>query len=80
MLTNDEIIRKFVNGAISGHSNSMMISGDSLIGYKWAVYGKRVGNKIIVYTGWRGYSTTTSKHINNLKQYADVISKERPSL
>ena len=84
-MNNREIVKKFAAGAKKGHSNSMAIvqlpnSTTALIGYGWAIYAKRRGKQIIVYDGWRGYSTTTSHHMGLIRPYATKISKASPRL
>ena len=69
MVTNSEVGRAFFPGRTrrSKHINAIRI-GDKifLVGYDWAIYGEndlRIG-KITYYSGWYGYSRTTSKHLS----------------
>lgn len=68
MLSNEECVREFVNGATSGKCNRMAIiegpreyAGNTpvpegctaLVGYDWAVYAIRTSNgRVNIHTGW----------------------------
>lgn len=86
MQSNEELVRNFSNGAQRGQSNRMSIlrgnNGETfLIDYGWAVIGERLKNgKVIAYTGWKGYSSTTSRHVNIVKRYADKEENTRPEI
>lgn len=39
-----------------------------IVGYNWAMYaGRKPDGEIVVFTGWYGYSQTTSKQIGSIK-------------
>ena len=68
--TNYTIGTAFFEGATRGKSLNMSIVDTPketlLVGYGWAVYGakdKETG-KVTYYSGWRGYSSTTSKQLS----------------
>lgn len=54
-----------------------------LVDFGWAVLAKRskVSGRVIYYSGWDGYSPTTSKHITqaNLRQ-VKLVRNERKRL
>jgi len=81
MLTNDQVIERFVNGGESGKSNRMAIAEFEdwtlLWGYGHALYGVRRGDgSLFVYDGWDGYSRTTSSHMTKLKAKATSVYGE----
>jgi len=55
-----------------------------LVGYGWAVYGEKdlSTGKTTFYSGWRGYSSTTSKHLgqSGISSRANVTSAKAPRL
>jgi hypothetical protein len=70
--TNDDVIRRFVQGKESGKANRMAIEERDgwtfLWGYGHAMYGARSPDgTLYVYYGWYGRSNTTSTHMNKLK-------------
>ena len=39
-----------------------------IVGYNWAMYaGRKSDGEIVVFTGWYGYSQTTSKQMSEIK-------------
>lgn len=71
-LSNDSLIRRFVEGGDSGKCNRMAISREGdwtlLWGFGHALYAARKDEgPLFVYEGWYGRSQTTSTHLNNLK-------------
>lgn len=74
-LTNEDLVRRFVQGGDSGKSNRMAIAAFEdwtlLWGYGWALYGaRRDDGTLFVYDGWDGYSSTTSSHMTLLTSAA----------
>lgn len=71
--SNDNLIRRFVDGETSGKCNRMAIAeydGWTLLwGYGHALYAARRKDDglMFVYDGWYGRSQTTSTHLNKLK-------------
>lgn len=41
-----------------------------LEGYGHAMYGLKIGNTVVIFNGWRGYSNTTSKHLTIFERRA----------
>jgi len=73
MVANNKLIEKFFSGYKSGRSTNMKIEGNRLVAYNWAIYAKRLSkNSYILYTGWKGFSHTTSKHINAMMRIAKM--------
>jgi len=74
-----------LTGGTRGNIKSLKI-GDHvyLIGYGWAIYGKHdlKTGKITYYSGWRGYSRTTSKHLSQtgIMHKHDIKSSDKPTL
>lgn len=83
-LTNKEFVEQFANGELPMQTNRMRaqpLEGiPAIIGYDWAVYSVYVKDSVVVFTGWRGYSPTTTKHINLLAEHSDWEIDERPNL
>lgn len=82
-----ELGKQFREGATKGRSsNTQIVDGRRktyLVDYGWAILAERdkVSGKITYYSGWRGYSTSTSKHIGQLGLYnADRVMKSRKRL
>ena len=86
MFSQNELGKRFANGATSGKaSNVEIVETDNetlLVGYGWAVYASR--NKqtaeITHYEGWYGYSSSTSCQLSRLgcRANADkIIDKKR---
>jgi len=79
----NDVIRAFWNKNKKpvGAGNVMYTpsNGGMIVGYGWAVYARRK----TVYTGWRGYSSTTSKHITLITRAAPgkySTSSKRPQV
>lgn len=73
------------SGGTGGNIKTIKRGKDLLmIGYGWAIYGKKnlKTGKVTYYEGWYGYSPTTSKHLSQvgLTWKHDVKSKESPQL
>lgn len=82
-LSNEQLVERFVRGFRKGESNRMEIRQDGnetiIVGYGHAIYARRKPNgNIILYDGWYGYSPTTSRHLNLIRPYADVVNKKKP--
>lgn len=91
MISTPELGRKFKEGATRGiSSRTSIVEGKDktyLVDYGWAILGERdkKTGKMTYYSGWYGYSPTTSKHISQTgirmaektiegrKQLSDVI-------
>lgn len=81
----DKTVSKFITGASGSASNLMSIEIDGgrtlLVGYGWAVYAIRDSDgDVIRYNGWKGYSNTTSRHLNLLDGFVDFESDEAPEV
>jgi len=67
-------------------SNMNIVDGKHftyLVDYGWAVLAKRskVSGKIVYYSGWDGYSPTTSKHISQAGlRHGTIVKKEAKRL
>jgi hypothetical protein len=68
-----EVGRRFRNGKTSGKASNVEIKEyddfTALVGYGWAVYAirnKQTGD-VIYFSGWDGYSSSTSCQLNKLK-------------
>lgn len=78
-----ELGNEFRRGATSGKaSNVQIIEKDGktqLVGYGHAVYAERENGHITVYTGWYGYSKSTSCQFTKmgLKEMADETVDEQ---
>lgn len=82
MTSHKQVIRNLMDGKTElkkhskGHNIELKDYNDEItliIGYGHAVYGLKYRNCITVFTGWRGYSTTTSKHLTQIK---DVVKQD----
>lgn len=87
MMRTTELGRLFRQGANRGTaSRTNIVEGRNatyLVDYGWAILAKRSKKtgKITYYSGWDGYSPSTSKHISQLDlRLAPTISKERKRL
>jgi len=87
MTTANDLGRMFKEGATSGRTNNIrIINGKGktyVVDYGWAILGSRdkKTGKITYYSGWDGYSPTTSKHISQLGlRGADRVMKARKHL
>jgi hypothetical protein len=94
MATNNELINNFTSGQYRDlktdkECNNMKIidrDGFSIIeGYTHAMYSMKIKEKVIVFDGWYGYSSTTSTHLNKIKRTARkemgvdlFVSKAKP--
>lgn len=81
---NSDLVSRFYNGKRSGQANSMEIEqcddGSTVLwGYGWAVYAFRTprGN-VYKFTGWEGYSPTTTQHMNLIKGAKVTEIRESP--
>jgi len=85
MLSNGDLIQRFVVGGTSGKCNRMAVAefeGWTLLwGFGHALYAARRQDDgmLVVYEGWHGRSQTTSTHINALTgkaedRYGDPIN------
>lgn len=84
-LSNQELVERFARGFGQGASNRMEIKKDGnetvIVGYGHAIYARRKPNgSIILYDGWYGYSPTTSRQLNLIRPYADVVNKKKPEM
>jgi hypothetical protein len=68
-----EVGRRFRNGKTSGKASNVEIKNyddfTALVGYGWAVYAvrnKQTGD-VIYFSGWDGYSQSTTCQLNKLK-------------
>ena len=73
------------SGGTGGNIKTIKSGNDLLlVGYDWAIYGKKnlKTGKVTYYEGWYGYSPTTSKHLSQvgLTWKHDIKSKESPQL
>lgn len=80
MATNNDIYRNYCENSYRDlksdkEANSMRIvdKEDFTIveGYEHAMYSLKVGNNIVIFKGWYGYSSTTSTHLNQLQREAE---------
>jgi len=60
-------------------------TGGVVVDYGWAILAKRTPKTITIYTGWRGYSVTTSKHLSQIypgsvRGVRVIESKKRPAI
>jgi hypothetical protein len=81
----DRTIGNFVHGKADAASNLMSLtihgSRTLLVGYGWAVYAiKDSDGDVIRYNGWKGYSNTTSRHLNLLDGFVDFESDKKPQV
>jgi hypothetical protein len=76
MKSNSTLINDFINGKTTGKANSMAIEEldrfTVLVGYGHAYYGARdkATGTVHVFYSWKGYSMTTSHHMERLKRTA----------
>lgn len=56
-------------------AGNLSTDGDNLISYRLVIgITSKMGKKVVIdYTKSNHYSTTTSRHVNGAKQYADLI-------
>jgi hypothetical protein len=87
MISTSELGMLFRQGANRGvASRTTIVEGKNftyLVDYGWAVLAKRSKRtgEILYYSGWYGYSPTTSKHISQLGlRSADFVSKKAKKL
>jgi len=88
MVDAGDLGRMFKQGATKGRTNNIkIINGKNktyVVDYDWAILGSRdkKTGKITYYSGWDGYSPTTSKHISQLglRYSADRIMKAKKHL
>jgi len=86
MVSNIKLFEAFILGVRHGNSNHIKIRKNKLIGYDSLIYAKREGKKFIIYSGWKGFTKTTTSHINflikifNKAKVKYKLSNERYSL
>lgn len=79
MITNQQLVDRFVNGKVSGRcarAEIRVVTGTPytvILQYKEAVLAARDINsgKILLFNGWYGRSRTTSRMLNYIRPYAD---------
>lgn len=77
----------FKQGANRGVASNMnIVEGKHftyLVDFGWAVLAKRskISGRIVYYSGWDGYSPTTSKHISQAGlRHGTIVKRERKRL
>lgn len=82
--SNNDLARRFRNGAPNGQSANMEIEKDNdgfsvVWGYEWAVYAIRTPNgKTYAFAGWSNYSKSTNYHISMLNSRQTTAIDQRP--
>jgi hypothetical protein len=80
-----ELGRLFNEGKLGRTNNIEIVDGKNntfVVDYGWAILGKRnkKTGEITYYSGWRGYSRTTSKHIGQMGLYSGKEVEGRPEI
>lgn len=86
MISNQELVSRFFNGEFKGTAANMSIGqtaagGHFIMGYGHAVYAYRPPDDRfdpVVFTGWKGASSSTNQHISLMADETDLHADGRP--
>lgn len=88
MVSNQRLVNRFFDGAESGAASRISIGttysgGVYILGYGHAVYAYRPPDNRydpVVFTGWKGASKSTTRHIGMIESVATHTADGRPGV